>query len=373
MHKGQTLQDMLSEVVRQTESKRDFIADTKETLRMVQMPHYDDGVAIVLLRQGNPTNELQRFAITEHCHRQIAARLKIPFKYYMRLLKDHKDLVIENVNTLFEREPETRLIRTLDGKARAFLSNAYRRVDNDEILEATLPVIRGDFDTTILNTNVNENRMRFKCLFNGDEHQTVIGKAPNGGDDVVHAGFEMGNSEVGGGSFYIRGFFYRSFCLNGCVFGAEETMSMRQIHVGSRVDIPEGFELSEETRRKEDELIITAAKDVLTSLSSPEFTRKMGDRLRALKETPNAKNPEAVIEAIAKEVTLKDSERSKALEAFIREQDYSQWGAVNAVTNVANHVDDYERASELEEIGGKIIQMNFRRWQSIANLERVAA
>jgi hypothetical protein len=76
-----------------------------------------------------PNYPLERFRITDHCHQQIASRLQIPAKYYKRLLADHADLVMQNVNTLFEREPELRMIRTIENKAdgirnaRAFLSN----------------------------------------------------------------------------------------------------------------------------------------------------------------------------------------------------------------------------------------------------------
>lgn len=133
MKAGQNLEALLTEVIRQNESKRDFVASTREAIRMVP----GDEPRIVLLREGS--RELERFDVSEHCHRQIAGRLSIPWKYYSRLLQDHADLVIDQVNALFEREPEMRLLRTLDGKARAFLSERYRRLDNAQVLEQVLP------------------------------------------------------------------------------------------------------------------------------------------------------------------------------------------------------------------------------------------
>lgn len=371
MHSGMSLRDMLSEVIRHNEVKADYIADTKEHIAMVPMPDFPEGVAMVLSREES--NELERFKISENFHKQLAARLQIPQKYYHRLLQDHRDLLLNNVNTLFEREPQIRMVRTLDGTARAFLSRQYRRVDNEQVLEATLPVIRDEFDTTILNCNVDENQMNFKCLFNGDEHTVDMGTTRNGSQDTLHAGFSMGNNEVGGGTLFIRGFFYRSYCLNGCVFGTEETVSYRQVHVGSKLGVDNGMLLSQETMRKEDELIISAARDVLTNLASPEFTQKMGERLRRLKEGRSVVDPHASVEAVCKQLAMTETESKGVLESFIRDQDYSQWGMLNAITEQANKTESYERSTQIEELGSKIINLPINQWNQIAQLEAVAA
>lgn len=373
MHNGMKLEEMLAEVVRHSAAKKDYIADTAKHVAMVNMPDADFKNELALVVSRPQSNELERFQITDNFHKQVAARLKIPSNYYFRLMNDHRDLLLQNVNALFVREPALRMIRTLDGKARAFLSNSFRRVDNEQVLERTLPVIRNDFDTTILNTNVDENRMRFKCLFNGDDHAVDLGDTPTGKKDIVHTGFEMGNSEVGKGSFYLRGFFYRGYCLNGCVFGTTDTVSYKQVHVGSRLGIDEGMLLSNETMKKEDELIISAARDVLAHLASPEFAQKMGNKLRSLKDRKPVANAQLAVEAITKELRMSDVESASVLESFIKDQDYTQWGMVNAVTETANKVADYNRASKIEEMGNKIINLPANRWTTIATLDRVAA
>lgn len=67
-------------------------------------------------------------AVTDHAHGQIAQRLDIPAKYYNRMRSEAPALLAANVNNWFQEQPERRMIRTLDGKARAFLSDRYRRV-----------------------------------------------------------------------------------------------------------------------------------------------------------------------------------------------------------------------------------------------------
>lgn len=375
MHNGMSLQDMMGEVIRHSDAKVDFVANTKENICMVAMPDFDDGVALVVQKVGTDSEApiLNRFEITDNCHKQIAARLKIYMPYYRRMLSDHRDLLMQNVNAWFEKEPELRMVRTLDGRARAFLSNSFRRVDNEQILERTLPVIRNDFETTMLNTHVDEDRMRLKCLFTGDEHKVDLGKTKNGNDDIVHAGFEMGNSEVGRGSFFIRGFFFRDYCTNGCVFGTTETASMKQIHVGSRLGITADMILSNATMRKEDELIISAARDVLVKLASPEFTQQLGNKLRALKETESVKAPIPAVENVCETLRLSEGESASVLESFIREGDYSQWGMVNAVTQLANTTERYSRSCDIEEAGNTIINLPANQWHRVAELLPLAA
>ena len=64
-----------------------------------------------------------RFSITDNAHSQISQRLNIPLKYYKRMHSLAPDLLATNVNTWFLEKPERRMIRILDGKARAYLSD----------------------------------------------------------------------------------------------------------------------------------------------------------------------------------------------------------------------------------------------------------
>ena len=69
MKSGKTLSELAIELERQSETKKDFIAST-EVLEMTNTG------AMVL--EGDTHQE---FAIADHAHTQIAARLDIPAKY----------------------------------------------------------------------------------------------------------------------------------------------------------------------------------------------------------------------------------------------------------------------------------------------------
>lgn len=395
MKDGMPLEALLTEVVRQNKTKADFIASTKESLRMVQQ---DGQLWIVLLKDGS--GELQRFEIADTAHRQIAQRLGIRWEFYTRLLSDHPDMVVYNVNTLFEREPETRLLRTLDGVARAFLSNKYQRIDNAQVLEQLLPpIVKGDIESKIISSNVGDNKMHLKVLFTGDDLAIDLGENPHGKSDngwggnvdmdaahnviarrdsgrrIVRPGLRISNSETGQGGFTVEGFLFDSYCLNGYVWGVEQAFSFNRRHVGGKLVEGQDFEIfTDETRRMQDELIVAEARDAMTTMIDPERVRAMGERLVAIKAGEKAGSPIAAVEVTVKELDIRESEKDSILETFLRDGDYSQWGMAAAVTEVANSDDvTYDRACELENIGGQLIAMDLNRWTKIATAEKVAA
>ncbi len=374
MKEGMSLEALLTEVQRQNSVKRDFTTSTKDNVRMVVAGELPNSVGVVLLKDG--ATELERFAVSDNAHKQIAARLQIPSKYYFRLLKDHLDLVITQVNALFEREPASRLFRSLDGTLRAFLSDRFLRLDNAQVLEETLPaIVKGDIETQLLSSNVLDNHMYLKCLFTGDElAQEITSRTRTGETRTVRPGFRMGNSETGHGRLVIDGFFYDGYCLNGQVFGKIDAFSFGRSHLGGRLIEGVDFEvLSDKSKQLEDATIISQVTDVMKALSTPEFSQKMGDKLRAAAATPDVKEPVAAIELAVKELDLREGEQDSILETFIKDGDYSKWGLASAVTSVANEDETtYERACELENVGSKVLDLNQLQWNRFVTAEKVA-
>lgn len=375
MKAGMSLEALLTEVQRQNEVKRDFTTSTEDNVRMVECEDLPHGVAVVMLKDG--AAELERFAVSEQAHKQIAARLNIPSRYYLRLLADHRDLVVHQVNALFEREPASRLFRTLDGTLRAFLSDRYLRLDNNDVLEQTLPaIVKGELETQLLSTNVGENKMHMKVLFTGDElaHE-VTSRTKDGSTRIIKPGFRMSNSETGQGTLAIEGFFYDGYCLNGCVFGQIEAFSFKRTHLGGRLIEGVDFEvLSDQSRELEDKAIISQVSDVMTALANPEFAQKMVTRLRATTETGDVQSPVGAVDLAVKELDLREDEKESILTTFIEDRDYSQWGLASAITQVANQeATTYERSCELENVGANVIDLNQLQWNRFVQAEKIAA
>ena len=376
MKSGMSLESLLVEVQRQETTKRDFVSSTKEAMRMVEPTTFDQNQTVKIVLLSGEESQLERFEVTEQCHRQIASRLNIPFKYYSRLLDDHSDLVISQVNALFEREPEIRLLRTIDGKARAFLSDRYRRLDNAQVLQQALPpIVKSEMETQLLSTNVEENSMHLKVLFTDPALTQTIGISPDGTPDNVQPYAVLRNSETGQGSLSLKAGFYRSFCLNGCVFGTEEAFSFSRNHIGGKLTEGQDFEIfSDSTQRKQDELIISEVTDALRTISDIRRVTIMGDRLRQIKSGDKVSDAFAAVDTLAREIGIRENEKETVLESFIKDQDYSQWGMMNAVTQLANSEStSYERAQEIELLGSKIIKLNPSQWSRVAEAVPIAA
>jgi hypothetical protein len=60
-------------------------------------------------------------------------------------------------------------------------------------------------------------------------------------------------------------------------------------------------------------------------------------------------------------------EENEVLKNFLRDSDFTRWGLGNAITRVANEIDSYDRAAELEALGGKIITLPDSDWKDITN------
>ena len=82
------------------------------------------------------------YSVTELARRQLAEKLKIPFAYFERMRTEQPALLDRNVNTWLQGDTDRRMIRILDGRVRAVLSDRYRRLDNYDLAENVLPMLQ---------------------------------------------------------------------------------------------------------------------------------------------------------------------------------------------------------------------------------------
>lgn len=345
MKTGRTIQELAIELDRQAKSKRDFVSDTRElTMNGGQMLFMGGG------------DQSEQFGLTDHAHAQIASRLKIPKPYYDRLRKDHPQLLDGNVNTLFSREPERRMIRTLDGDARAFLSDRYRRLDNYDLMNAVMPVLAQAKDLQIVSCEVTDTRLYLKAIFPRMENEITRG-------DAVQAGIVISNSEIGAGSLRVEPLLYRLVCLNGMIAADSST---RKYHVG-RANDAEAYELfSDDTMKADDKAVWLKVRDTVhaAAVDAKKFDAIVQRARQATAE--RIESPVKAVEQLASTVNLTEREKDSVLTRLIEGGDLSRWGVVNAVTRASQDVDDYDRATELERDGGRILTLPSNQWNEIA-------
>jgi hypothetical protein len=357
-----SLSELAAELDRQQAAKVDYVADTRRI-------HFTTGreplgaSTIDLIGDGSAeaTSDL---AVLPFAHRQIADHVGIPWKFYERLRLDDgglQSLLDENVNRLFHREPKRRMIRTLDGKARAFLSDGYRRLDNYDLAETIIPVLGEIPEVRFESCGLTDSRMYIKALT-----PRVTGTVKVG--EEVCAGVFISNSETGSGSLRVEPFVYTLACTNGMVIpkglGAA---ALRRVHVGRRVEADDGFRVfRDETLQADDRAFFLAAADVVrAAVDEVRFRDLLVEMQRAADSEPVRDVP-AAVETLGKVERLSTGETAGVLTHLAAGGDLSRWGVLSAVTRQAEDVDSYDRATELEELGGKILAYSDREWRTIA-------
>jgi hypothetical protein len=136
MKSGRSLVDLAQELGRQLATKKDMVVPSSLMLYRTSV----QGVSSVDIDEQTG---VQSYGITELARRQLADKLKIPYAYFERMRTEQPSLLDRNVNTwLQENDADKRLIRTLDGRVRAVLSDRYRRLDNFDLAENVLPILQ---------------------------------------------------------------------------------------------------------------------------------------------------------------------------------------------------------------------------------------
>lgn len=362
MNNGIDLVALATEITRQKTAKTDYLV-ANSAINMVT----DGGI------DGNKPNiEIQidgvdNFSVTDHAHAQLGANLKIPAAYYQKMLSSSPELLVNNVNHWLDKKGnEKKMVRTLDGGARAFLSDRYRRIDNEMIAEAVLPVLFEN-QTDIKSCAITDKKMYIKALFPRIQGEVKVG-------DVVQSGVAISNSEIGGGRVLVQPLIYRLVCTNGMITGQNLDFQFNRTHLGRKMDIGDAFEIfRDETIIADDKAFMLKIADVVRASMNPDIFANLLASMKNAANSEKISSPMITVERLGESFGIRESERESMLENLIRGQDYTQWGALNAVTEMANHNKSYERSTELETIGGQILNLSPRDWHEIAYFDKAAA
>lgn len=335
-----SIQNLYAELERQREARKDLIADTRSL-----SVDSSSGVSILSVSAGN---ENLSYRISDIAHRQIADRLSIPYKYYERMRADYPELLDMNINGWLLRNPERRMLRTLDGRLRAFLSDRYRRLDNLELADHVLPVITQMKGCEVISCDITETHLYLKIVNKAMKSEIVPG-------DVVQAGFGISNSEIGLGALKIEPLVYRLICKNGMI---SKDFAHKKYHTGRQVeDTDNAYELySDDTLAVDDKAYFMKVQDIVSAAVDEAKFALTVDKMRTAMNIRTGEDPVQTVELLGDRYVLNRLERDSVLRHFIMGNDYSHFGLVNAVTRSAQDVQDYNRATELERIGGTLLE-----------------
>ena len=352
MKQGKSLIELCKELERQRMARKDFIADT----RSLMITTNDHGQSQLDVDLGN-TNQI--FAVNDLVHQQIASRLQIPLKYYQKMRLEYPSLLDENINSWFSKKGERRMLRTLDTNIRAFLSDRYRRLDNLELAEAVLPIIKEMKGAEIVSADITDTHMYIKVINKKLKAEVDV-------NDVLQAGIVISNSEVGLGSLKVEPLIYRLVCKNGLIV---KDYAQKRYHVGKQVESEESaYEIyRDETLEADDKAFFMKVQDtVRCAVDEAKFMLSV-DKLRQTKQESTGGDPIKTVEILADKYVLNQNERGGILRHFIMAGDNSRFGLINAITRSSQDIEDYNRATELERLGGELLALPIKNQLAVAD------
>jgi len=356
MKSGLSLSELAAEIERRAAAKRDIVISTKN----IEMT---EGNELILA-------DREKMGINKIAHDQIATHLEIPKKYYDKMKAEDPRLLANNVNTWFRKYPAERMVRGLDGNARAFLSDRYRPLENEDLAVPVLTAAR-EMGLEMMSSQLTESRMYIKLVDQNvvRELEAIGGKFGDGRHNILRKlapALTASNSEVGQGTVSILGGVYDGFCSNLATFGER---SVRKYHVGGKHEIV-GEEmyalLSDETRRKTDAATWAQIGDVVRGAFDRARFDALCDKISATQSEKIEGDPIQVVRLTTSKFGLSEGTGTSILRHLIEGGDLSRFGLFNAVTRAAQDVEDYDDATAMERHGAKLIELPAGEWKELA-------
>jgi len=349
MLQGMQPQELVQTIIEHASGKEDLIAPANG------MKFSRNDMGQIRLDIGD-----HNLALTTTASRQMTGFLGIPSRFAQRLELQFPDLLVQNFNTILQKAEGRRMTRTLDGNARAILSDSYRRIDNELVFDGMYPVL-DRLGAQIVAANISDDYMRIQAVMK------MEGEIRKG--DVVRYGVTISNSEVGKGALGVFPFLDRLVCTNGMILPDQ---IKKRAHIGgSYLNDDNGWiALSSATQKLKTRAMIAELAEYLETMASAEQFQKTLGVLREAGEQKLPADPTMVVESLAARYALSKTEGESALIALAESKDYSRWGLANAVTNIANTAGSYDRGIDLQTLGGKIMNFNQRDYNDLARMPK---
>ena len=336
-----SLNELAQKLTDQKSLKKDYVVESSN------VRFYSNGSNQLHLQEIDEVFDVNDVALN-----QITTKVGLSKKYTDKMLDGHKTLLQDNINYWFTNTPKSQMIRTLDGTARAVLSDKYKRVDNDMIAEQVLPILL-DKEYDIKSCAITDTKMYIKASLPSLQREVNKG-------DVVESGVIISNSEVGYGAVNVSPFIHRLVCLNGMVMN-DSRLQSRHL-TSSQATIDGVYEvLSDEAKELDSQALLAKVRDVVASTSDEmrfeEQVKMMTDASQI-----KIKRPKKVIELLENKFDLTKNEGESILDNLVNNRDDNQkfaniWTVVNSITALGNTMDDYDRGTKMQEIGGRLLTM----------------
>lgn len=370
-----TLQNLVTELERQRKSRIDFVADVRHL-----SIEANGGIKVIpATAQAFEWMPEGPMMMKRAAYHQLAERTSppMPTRFFDALMEERPNRLADLVNGLHADDPKKRLVRCLDNEIRAWLSNSYRVLDNLDIAFTCMEEAQKK-NAQVFEADLSDRRMRIKfttqdvwdkidvtqrsgpqggwfagAIGNRDlMGKTIMGARIReelpGGPGTIHPVVTALNSETGHGGFHIRIGLLLGMCFNVATL---ETVVSR-VHLGERLE--EGM-FSQETISAESKAIMLKARDAVRAAFDQNKFAAMVAKAKAA-QADKLEAPGAAIDNIIATGAVNEEQREALLMYFHRDYDPTRFGLAQAVSRLAQDLDDPDDAGELENLAGKIIK-----------------
>ena len=217
----------------------------------------------------------------------------------------------------------------------------YRRIDNLEICAAIYPFIESTKFLSVESAEVTDSHLYLKVI-----NKRIKAEISKG--NIIHAGFVISNSEVGEGCLKVEPLIFNSVSKNALIF---KDCLHKTNHIGrqfksssSAYEIPAVF--------------AKLQNDIQAAISDNETFETIVQLLKQSKQIPLQKDIVKSVESLANDFALSPNERGDILRQLLISEDHSRYGLINAISAASKISNSYERATELEHIGGELLTLS---------------
>tara|TARA_R110000796_G_scaffold229663_4_gene347078 strand:+ start:8358 stop:9650 length:1293 start_codon:yes stop_codon:yes gene_type:complete len=370
------LNDVVGELRRQIDARVDFVADCREMSVKVG----DDGKVRIM-----PSDSLRDFmpregvVLLDQALTQLAGRIAtpMPIKFTRQAIEAAPRRWEDYVTGVMHDLPKRWLMRLLDDKVRAVLSDRFRIIESLDVAKAALEGALQTDGVRVIEASITDSHLRIKFVnpevwaaltefsATAGDHEflkpganaspTWLRNMPGiedvklqGGPTTLWPIVTIGNSDTGHGLNSAKIGAAQGICMN---LATIETM-VANVHLGQRMEL--GM-FGADTISAEAKAIALKSRDVVKAAFDEEKFRAMVERC---KKTDSSKvaAPATAMKNLIKVSggTLYETDLDALVAAFSKERD-TVYGVGQAVARLAQDVPDVDRATHLEEFAGSVL------------------
>ena len=206
------------------------------------------------------------------------------------------------------------MIRTLDGTARAFLSDRYRRIDNLEICAAIYPFIESTKFLSVESAEVSDTHLYLKVI-----NKRIKAEISKG--NIIQSGFIISNSEVGEGCLKVEPLIFNSLSKNALIF---KDCLHKTNHIGRQFKSSASCEVPADECNYNATILTKLQKDIQAAVSDTSTFDTIVQLLKQSKLMPLQKNIVKAVELLSDDFSLSPNERGDILRQLCICEDYSR-------------------------------------------------